>query len=250
MDIYEAVERRISCRSYADKEVETEILDNLRQYIESINQESGCHFQLYGPRGEEETAIDVTPSVFVGPVYHYIACVGPNNIIGSEKIGYYGEKLVLYATQLGLGTCWVVSNYKRETLRYKAGSQELLLGVITLGYAMRRTPTRQWLIRANFRQKDKTPEQLIVSDTDEIPDWIADGVKCVIIGPSGANMMPFIFEWKKGALSAYMDIHMLGKTIPFQIINLGIAKLHFEIGSRKHGTWQWGEHGVFQIEES
>ncbi len=39
------------------------------------------------------------------------------------------------------------------------------------------------------------------------------------------------------------------RIIPIQDVDLGIGKLHFELGSRKKGFWQWGRHGVFRIEE-
>lgn len=31
-----------------------------------------------------------------------------------EKVGYWGEKLVLEATRLGLGTCWVGGTFDRR----------------------------------------------------------------------------------------------------------------------------------------
>ena len=66
MDIYEAMEKRISCRSYADKVVEPEKLLNITERIEALNKETNLHFQLFGPRSAGQTAIDTAPSVFAG----------------------------------------------------------------------------------------------------------------------------------------------------------------------------------------
>ena len=244
MDIYEAMEKRISCRSYADKVVEPEKLLNITERIEALNKETNLHFQLFGPRSAGQTAIDTAPSVFAGTVYHYIACVGPDSKIGREQLGYYGEQLVLLATQLGLATCWAVTSYNVKTLRYESEPGEVLTSIILLGYEMNRTPTRQWLIRSNYRQRDKTPEQLIDSDTRNIPNWFMDGVKCAIIAPSGINALPVMFGWHNGIVTASMPEAIM----PIQDVDLGIGKLHFELGSRKQGTWQWGENGVFAIE--
>lgn len=245
MDIYEAIERRISCRAYADRKIEREKLDVLQRKIDEVNQEQGLHLQLYGPRGNGQTAIDLQANVFAGSCYHYIACVAPDTEEGREKVGYFGEEIVLLATQLGLSTCWIGTNYNERTFRMEAARGEELACVILLGYPMLRTPTRQWLVRAGFRQRDNEPEAHIKSDTRQIPVWFMDGVKCMQIGPSGVNLQPVTFCYKNGEVSAYMPKRM----IPIQDVDLGIGKLHFELGSRKKGTWQWGEHGVFRIEE-
>lgn len=245
MNIDEAIERRISCRSYADKQIEPEKMDILQQEMDKINEETGLHFQLYGPRGNDQTAIDTAPSVFSGTVYHYIACVAPNDEIGREMAGYYGEKLVLLATQLGLASCWAMTNYNESTLRVDEQPGEALAAVIMLGYPMLRTPTRQWLIRANFRKNDNEPEKHIESDTNQIPDWFMDGVKCMQIGPSGVNFQPVTFRYQKGVVSAYMP----NQRMAIQDPDLGIGKLHFELGSRKRGKWQWGKKGIFEIED-
>ncbi len=45
-------------------------------------------------------------------VRHYLALVGnKTDMLTVEKLGYYGELLVLHATALGLGTCWVGGTY-------------------------------------------------------------------------------------------------------------------------------------------
>ena len=71
-----------------------------------------------------------------------------------------------------------------------------------------------------------------------------DGVKCAIIAPSGINALPVMFGWHNGIVTASMPEAIM----PIQDVDLGIGKLHFELGSRKQGTWQWGENGVFAIE--
>ena len=115
MDIMEAIAKRVSVRAYEDKDIEEEIIKELESYIGQLNEESGLSFQLYGPRQEGEQAFTMSPKMFSGPVYHYVALVGPETPEGGDKVGYYGEKLVLFATQLGLGTCWVAGTYDQAS---------------------------------------------------------------------------------------------------------------------------------------
>ena len=51
-----------------------------------------------------------------------------------EKLGYYGERLVLEAQALGLNTCWVGLTYSKQAEHLTIGKDEKLVCVIALGY--------------------------------------------------------------------------------------------------------------------
>lgn len=55
--------------------------------------------------------------MFASSPTNYAALVSEKDPISAEELGYYGEKLALLATHLGLGTCWVASTYDRDTVR-------------------------------------------------------------------------------------------------------------------------------------
>lgn len=240
MNIYDALETRISCRAFEDRVIEEEKLLEIQQKINEINSSEGLHLQLYGPRVSGKPAIDLQANIFAGPVYHYIACVSHADAVSREKTGYYGEQIVLMATQMGLGTCWILTNFNQNTLRIKINPGEQFVAIILLGYAMKRIPTQQWLIRAQFRKRDKALSQAIETDTDQLPEWFINGVKAAQIGPSGVNYQPTVFCWKHEQVSAYMP-----KAIDLQDVDFGIAKYQFEVGARIKGVWEWGEHGRF-----
>ena len=48
--------------------------------------------------------------------------------------GYYGERLVLKAQQLGLNTCWVAMTYRKIKTAFSTAPVEKLCIVIALGY--------------------------------------------------------------------------------------------------------------------
>lgn len=112
MDIYEAMRARHSVRAYEQKEIEGEIKDMLEDKIAELNGRSGLHIQLIT---HESKAFD-SPMAHYGKfsgVTDYIAMIGKKDADLEEKCGYYGEKLVLLAQQLGLNTCWVAMTYSR-----------------------------------------------------------------------------------------------------------------------------------------
>lgn len=133
MDIYEAMRARHSVRAYEQKEIEGEIKDMLEDKIAELNGRSGLHIQLIT---HESKAFD-SPMAHYGKfsgVTDYIAMIGKKDADLEEKCGYYGEKLVLFAQQLGLNTCWVAMTYSRIKTAYKLDAGEKLCIVIAIGY--------------------------------------------------------------------------------------------------------------------
>ena len=104
MTLLEAIEARHSVRKYKDEPIPEEALTSLRDRIREINEEAGLHIQLV--TGE--------PTAFSGPmaygsftgVKNYLVMAGKKGEDLYEKIGYYGEQLVLLAQTLGLNSCW------------------------------------------------------------------------------------------------------------------------------------------------
>ena len=108
MDLLKLVEERHSVRSYLDKPIESELREQLQSAAAESNRESGLHIQ---PVFDEPKAFDSFMAHYgkFSGVKNYIALVGRKG--EDEKIGYYGEKLLLYAQGLGLNTCWVAMTY-------------------------------------------------------------------------------------------------------------------------------------------
>ena len=65
---------------------------------------------------------------------NYFALVGKKGNTLEEQCGYYGERLVIKAQQLGLNTCWVAMTYKKVPSAFTVAPGEALVMVISLGY--------------------------------------------------------------------------------------------------------------------
>lgn len=246
---WEVLEKRVSCRSYREKKmIEEEKLEKLSDFIEEMNQESGLHFQLQASKKVGVPAIKLPSSMFSGIVYAFVALVGGEDPVSAEKIGYYGEKLILYAEKLGLGTCWVAGTYDKKSFWVEVPPEEKLWGVITLGYAADNTPAKQKMIRATVRRKDRRIEEFLEArqEFDRQPRWLQKGVEAVKLGPSAANQQPVNIVFQEGKVFA----RIWKKGNGLESVDLGIAKQQFEVGAAScgvHGTWEFGEMGGFRI---
>ena len=248
MDAFEVIKKRISCRAFSEDDIEREKIEKLIACIERINEETGLHFQIYTGLMKNESVIKLPRSMFDGKVFWYAALVGGEDEISAEKVGYYGEELVLLATSLGLGTCWVGGTYDRNSINPDIAPGEKLWCVIPIGYPAKKTPMKQRLIRDGLRKKSPAPEKMVEGDTafQDLPEWVKAGVQAVIDGPSAINKLPVRLTCEKN--NYFMRIYKENKG--FEWNDLGIAKYQFWYAANAldvHGVWDWGSGGEFQI---
>ncbi len=215
MDLLEAIERRHSVRAYTDQAIEGEVLDQLNQLIDECNRASGLSIQLCLNEPKAFAKGMARYGRFEN-VKNYIALVGKKDDALETICGYYGEKLVLKAQQLGLNSCWVALTFSKRNSAaiIKPGEKQLM--VIALGYGATNGAPR----------KTKTIEDLSRVD-GPMPSWFEGGMKAVQLAPTAMNQQKFCFELAGDTVSATPGSGFYTKT------DLGIAKYHFEIGSGK-----------------
>ena len=215
MDFSKAVLSRHSVRSYLNKQIDKETVAKLQSEVDAVNKESGLNVQLLVDEPEAFSCFLAHYGKFKN-VSNYFAMVGKDTKDLQEKVGYFGERLVLYAQILGLNTCWVALTYSRKKSRAKIEKGEKLMCVIALGYGETQ----------GIQHRSKPLEKLYVGDADE-PEWFMDGVRCASLAPTAMNQQKFVFSHIENRVKA-----VAGKGF-YSKLDLGIAKFHFEIGAGK-----------------
>ena len=216
MTLLEAIEARHSVRAYKDKPLDDDTVKLLKEKIIELNHEGELHMQL----------ITNEPKAFQGPLARYGKFSGVNNYIVvagekaddlDERVGYYGEQLVLYAQTLGLNTCWVGLSYTKVPGTYVLYWKEKIACYIAIGYGETQ----------GVSHKIKTAEQVSNAGA-ESPEWFRKGVEYAMLAPSAMNRQNFHFT-----LLPDNKVKATTKPAPFSGMDLGIAKLHFELGAGK-----------------
>ena len=222
MDMMEAMKVRHCVRRYKDKSLDGEIISALETEIESCNKESGLHIQLVTDEPKAFDSFMAHYGKFSG-VTNYIAMIGKKGTDLEEKCGYYGERLVLRAQQLGLNTCWVAMTYTKIKTAFSLEKGEKLCIVIALGYGETQ----------GVAHRSKSFDQVARAE-GEIPAWFRNGVKAALLAPTAMNQQKFQFILDGDKVRAKPGIGFYAK------IDLGIAKYHFELGADKPGM-KWSE---------
>lgn len=247
MTEWEAVEKRISFRAYAERPVEEPTLEKLRECVAQLQQRSGLPFQLC-TASAGQPVVKLSGTMFSGTVSVCAALIGGADPLSAEKVGYCGQELVLYATRLGLGTCWVAGTFDRASVPITLGDGEKLWDVIPIGYAAQKIPAKQKMIRAGIRARDRALDSFVESDVSfsSLPKWVRQGVTAVRLGPSAVNQQPVNIVYKEGRISA--RLRKKGNDLVYN--DLGIAKRQFEAGAAAcgvSGRWDWGDGGEFHF---
>lgn len=224
MTLLEAIDERRSRRLYLNKPLEPSTIQVLNNLIQSSNSVSGLSIRLLEDGGAAFNGFRKSYGLFSG-VRSLILLAGPKSEPHlKEKAGYYGEMLVLEATRLGLGTCWVGGSFDSKSIHPLLVSAEELVCVIPIG-EVEALSFKEKMVHQMVAGKSKSIAQMLRSD-ELVPNWIADGLKAVQKAPSAANRQPVQFSYINGVLNAFTQAD--GK---FDLVDLGIAKAHFELAT-------------------
>lgn len=222
MTILEAIKKRHSVRSYITKKIPEDIRQELTAAINACNKEGGLHMQLVTDDADAFHTLLAHYGKFRN-VRNYIALIGPKTADLDEKIGYYGEKIVLQAQMLGLNTCWVALTFGKGAVRKKCEIKrgEKLVCVLALGYGE---------TQGEFHKVKKISE--ICKNEMEMPKWYKTGLECALLAPTAMNQQKFAFARDGSTVSVRSTDGVYSK------IDLGIVKYHFEIGAGME-NFQW-----------
>ena len=219
----EAIKARHSVRKYIEKPIEAGTLTRLRTDVEKLNAESGLNIQLVVEEPKCFSAGLWKYGQFSG-VRNYFVMAGPKGKEAEEKIGYYGEALVLLAQTLGLNTCWVGLTYKKIPGTYQLREGDVVHCVIALGYGVN-----------SGVQHPLKPMEKFYEASGAIPDWFKAGMEAALLAPTAVNQQKFKFILKDGNK---VGTQTFFSPWGYTNIDLGIVKYHFEVGAGKE-NFEW-----------
>lgn len=208
MELLEIMRARHSVRQYLDKPIEEEKRKELNELIADINAATGMHIQILYDEPECFDSMMAHYGNFSG-VKNYIALVGKRSADLEEHAGYYGEKIVLKAQELGLNTCWVAMTHGKS--KAGIGKDEKQVCIIAVGYGCTQ----------GIAHKDK-PYSEVCNCADHMPDWFAGGMEAVMLAPTAMNQQKFYFSLTDDKVTVSTKAGFYTK------MDLGIVKYHFE----------------------
>ncbi len=255
-ELSQIIMQRYSCRKFSKQSINSITLCDLKSFIHTLT--SGLfgtpmRLMLFSST-ETDTILfkNFGTYGFIKDPQAFVAGVITQTPTAHEEFGYTMEHVVLKATELGLGTCWLGGTFtkSRFATAMECMPNEMLPAVIAIGYPQQHadiTLVRKY-VHATKRLPfdklffEKTFMQPLELSSDEPYYTILDMVRRA---PSASNKQPWRIihngkDWHfylqrtegygKGTL-----LFTLLQLADLQRIDIGIAMCHFELMATKFG---------------
>jgi hypothetical protein len=173
-----------------------------------------------------------------------------------EDFGYCMEQVVLFATDLGLGTCWLGGTFNRSTFAARAGLRagEQMPAVAAVGHISSRRGLMSRIIRRGAGADRRYPwSNLFFRERLGQPISAADAgayapiLEMVRLAPSASNKQPWrivrdgsAWHFYLQRTAGYRGTARLGRVPDLQRADMGIAMCHWELSAQEtglHGHW-------------
>ncbi len=256
MDARALIDRRYSCRTYLERPIAAADRDALTASMATKTSGplgSEVRFGLIAASSDDEGALKRlgTYGFIKGARGFLVGAVrkGPHDL---EDYGYLLEEVILRATELGLGTCWLGGTFTRSTFTSRFGGvdrDETIPAVVSVGY-----PGDDGRERIREREEGTRrlpPDELFFGDEwgeplgRERTDGYAGALEAVRMAPSATNKQPWRIVRRGDDWHFYLArTKGYGKGSPWfkllriadlQRVDLGIAMCHFRLVARESG---------------
>ncbi len=260
--ITQIIKQRISVRTYTQRPLETKHLAALQECLASNLSgafQSKLRFQLIIAKPGDADALKGlgTYGQIKHPAGFLIGAMKPG-AKNLEDFGYVIEQIVLLATDLGIGTCWLGGSFQQSHFAkaMQCADEETVPAVISIGYPAEKPSWRDRLIHVMIDTKKRFPwEQLFFLDSFQTPllqaqaGQYATPLEMVRLAPSASNKQPWRIVKDGNMFHFYLQRTMKynpnGKgwlqLADMQRMDIGIAMCHFELTAREQGlqgTWK------------
>jgi len=260
IDIRAAIRRRISVRRYQGTPVPDDILQNVitsGENSEALDSTIPVRFHLVKQGrliAKRMTPLTGTRLLF-GSAPHFIIATSEERPSFMLNMGFRMEQMILYATQNGLGTCWIGGMFNEERISDFMGlkKSERVVALTPIGY-----PSTSVMGRAahdiielgavNFGRRKALREiafgttwgRPLQSDDSEL----LEALECARLAPSWVNIQPWRFLACQGEIIAVADARKRYGNIRqgkhYYRLDVGIAMAHFFLAAREigwNGKW-------------
>lgn len=226
----ETIRERHSVREYDGKPLAQAEFDALGVVVEECARESGLDIQLVGDNPEVFNVI-VRFGLIHGCRTH-VAFVVDDAKAGDttkaavdEVIGYWGQKIVLAAQDMGLNTCWCALCSRKKSRAVVVPGKKVRL-VIAVGHGKTQ----------GIPRKTKSVGALSSVECAKAPAWFAAAMEAAQLAPTAMNNQNF----KITLLSDGKTVRIEAPQSGLNVINEGIVRRNFEIAANESGAdWHW-----------
>ena len=257
--VTDLVKLRISTRSYDSKEIGPDHKKKIIGYIKKSHKtvfDSKLRFEFIDASGlKKDTLRDLGTYGFINGARYFIGGMVKKNSPGRKNycfidFGYVFEKIILFLTDMELGTCWLGGTFNKKgfSQRLGPGRDEIIPAVSPVGIVFKKRGLRDSLIRKLAGSKYRKSwnrlffEENFSDPLSEVdPGPYREPLEMVRLAPSASNLQPWrIVKKKDGNIFRFFvqrtRYYQRGPgRVDLQLIDMGIEPCHFELAAEEIG---------------
>lgn len=236
------LQSRHSVRAFSTEEIPAPVLNKLRAEATMTNtHEQGMRFQIVTDDPDPFRGFSKSYGIFTNPRCYLAAVVDTATPDALERAGYFAEKFVMKAVELGLATCFVGGTYdgKQVKVQIRAGEKILFLVLFGLPLGKTRLAARMMAGLVHLRKMQPrqffSPEDALDRALEQFPS-LRTGLQAVACAPSALNRRP-VRLFVGGDESAPCICAKVNPGNPRNLIDLGIAKFNYNYATSSECLW-------------
>ncbi|MHA2037013.1 MAG: nitroreductase family protein [Promethearchaeota archaeon] len=254
--VADIIQERISHRTYNGQPLESTIRKTIVNLLENHTMKSPfskyagkARFKLISiPEFDPREKKKLGTYGFIKGVQDFIVGAVEKSQYSLEHYGYLMETIILTATDLGLGTCWIGGLFNRSLFSEKisCNPEEIIPAITAIGHAAQKT-IKEKIIRSFAKADKRMPwDDLFFNGNlsfpiinNEIGDY-SKLLEMIRIGPSAGNKQPWrIIKIRDKKTFHFFTINPKdGRFLQyskFRPLDIGIAVCHFDLVARELG---------------
>jgi len=180
-----------------------------------------------------------------------------------ENYGYILEAIILAATDLNLGTCWLGGTFNKTLFSTKINCQknEIVPAITPIGYTPEKRRTKEKVIRAFTKADSRFPWSKIffffffsTALPRETTGRYETLLEMVRLAPSAGNKQPWRVLKEKETEKFHFYVKLSKQKVYNTFINVdvGIAICHFDLTAKEvgiEGRWEFSSPNINTPEE-
>lgn len=239
IDVKKAVQDRVSIRSYEERSLTKEDKSKLMDFNASLTNPFGVDVKVQyisKDKGAEDVQLGTYGTI--RGAKDFLAITVKDQPYAMEAVGYQFENLVLYATDMGLGTVWLAGTFNRKDFKnvIEISDEDLFPCICPVGYPGQKRSFIEKITRASLgSKKRKEWDKIFFLDdfskslTKEDAGRYTDALDMLRLAPSATNAQPWavVKEGDKFHFFCNYKNSINNDVKKIKHLDLGIALSHF-----------------------
>lgn len=239
IDVKETIKRRVSTRSYEEKSLTKKDKRKLIDFNADLTNPFGVDVKVQyisKDKGAEDVQLGTYGTI--RGAKDFLAITVKDQSYAMEAVGYQFENLVLFATDMGLGTVWLAGTFNRKDFKnvIEISDADLFPCICPVGYPGQKRSFIEKITRASLGSKKRKEwdklfflEDFSKSLTKEDAGRYTDALDMLRLAPSATNAQPWavVKEGDKFHFFCNYKNSINNDVKKIKHLDLGIALSHF-----------------------